>query len=147
VGLDRFNGKSVYVYADGAGYGPYEVLNGSISLPETVQEVYVGFGFSTLLVTRDLEGGFPAGTMQGTQQSWNKIWVRGKFTVPPVINGRRAPERSVKINMDTAVPSDYRDVEITSDGIKSDNRITITEGLPVPLEVIAVFGEMATGST
>ena len=65
--------------------------------------------------------------------------------MPPIVNGRRAPERLVSVPMDTAIPEEYKDVEVSSLGIGP--RVRIEEDLPLPLEVVAVYGEMTTGAT
>ena len=100
-----------------------------------------GLGYRVLLqlLPRD----FPSelGTAFGAKKRWNKIWVRLRDSVIPIISSEQPPTRDPSTPMDTATELSSEDIQVTS--LKyGQGDIIIYKDLPLPLNITGIFGEL-----
>lgn len=65
TGLNHLEGETVSVLADGAVHPDVTVLGGSITLGREASVIHIGYGYTAVLETMDLEAGAQAGTAHG----------------------------------------------------------------------------------
>ena len=160
TGLEHLEGKTVKViYERVVDFGQIElelqedaVVNfGEIELDPNIGpgNVIVGLGYEALAKTLPQEGGNPGGTAQGTKRKWNRIFSRLAFSARPLLNGYRVviddseiPENSMNA-LDAILTGDY---EVRDEGYE-DGVVEIKQDLPLPTEVVALFGKSQSGVT
>lgn len=138
-GLDHLEGLEVCVVGDGAVQTNKTVASGAITLDTAAGEVVVGLGYTTEIVTQNLEIA-DVGAAQGNPTRWVNTILRVYQSGHPAVNGFTNPLRE---------PSDYMDQnpayttgDLFYDGMEwfSDANLTITMTYPAPLTLLGIFG-------
>ncbi len=143
TGLDHLDGYTCQVIADGAVHPDAVVASGTIELQTEASQVTVGLKYEPTVVTLPFDKGDRAGSGMGRQKHWNKIFVRTLDSAKPKINGTRPPSRSPSTPMGTMEPLSSEDIIVHALGRDRYAQVTIVQDLPLPLTVLAIFGEIA----
>lgn len=88
----------------------------------------------------------PQDSIRSWTKRWNKIWALMHLSAPPIINGVRPPDRSPSTPMDTPEPLSSGQYQAVGLGWDQNGQITIEENLPVAMNVLAIYGELARES-
>ena len=144
TGLEHLEGKSVTPLVDGAVQTNKVVSGGSITLDETGTTAVIGLLFTSKVKTLpqivQAQGG---GSTAQHRKRRNKIYVRMVNSALPLINGQRGAERHPSTPMNTGEPLHTGDVFISDLGWSELASVTIEQDLPYPMNLVAIFGEMA----
>lgn len=141
TGLDHLEGETVQVWADGAYGGEFEVVGGSITLPNPKKSVQIGLGFTTLIEMLQPELGGNGTTAQGNQKHVNEVILRVLDTSAAEINGQPIEFRRFGPELLDQPPPVYSgDVRGTtlSDAIFTTSQI-ITQPYPLPFHLLDVI--------
>jgi hypothetical protein len=140
-GLDHLEGEQVQVLVDGAVDEPKTVSSGAITTTSSGNIIYAGKQIDTKVVT------LPPDVQQSQIRSWikrwNKVWALMHLSAPPIINGVRPPDRSPSTPMDTPEPFASTQYQVVNLGWDRNGQITIEENLPVPMNLLAIYGELS----
>lgn len=139
-GLDHLEGKTVRPVVDGA-VNPLEVVvGGQITTQDTGIRLAAGLPYSSKIVT--LPPDVPDSQIRSWKKRWNKVWALMFDSKQPIINGNRPPDRTPSTPMNTVEPNvstHFKTINLHWDDF---GQITIEEDLPVPMNVLAIYGEM-----
>lgn len=143
-GLDHLEGKQVRILVDGAVDPPQTVVGGQVTATISGTQLYAGIGFSGKIVT------LPPDVPQDQIRSWKKRW-KGVYALmlsskTPIINGVRPPDRTPSTPMDTVEPNRTTAYSSVTLGWDENGLITIEEPLPVEMNLLAIYGELAAES-
>jgi len=150
-GLGHLEGEEVQILADGAVHPARTVSGGSVTLNSECSVVHIGLGFSSRMVTNDLEAGGSAGTSMGKSSRIYRASVRFVDTLGGKI-GKPAedladastldeiPTRTPSDPMDSAPPifSGVRDITFPGDWDR-EKRVEIRQDQPLPMTVAAIM--------
>lgn len=149
-GLAHLEGETVRVLVRGALEQDQVVAGGQVQAvtaeriaddPTLVgAEVVVGLAYTPKAITLKPEGGNPRGTAQGAKRRRPRIVLRLNDSALPLVNGKRAPDRTPATPQDQAEPRVTGDVELRDLGWEGDGEVTIEQDLPFRTEVLAIFG-------
>jgi len=146
--LDHLEGESVQVLVGDAVFPNQTVTNGeiSVSLPSTsgFQNVEIGLGYTSKMVTMSIEAGANAGTAQNRPKRWNEVAVRLFETVGVTVNGDQIPFRSSSTPVGQNIPPFTGDKRVTNTGWDRQGKITIEQTQPLPMTVLGVTGTLVT---
>jgi hypothetical protein len=145
-GLSHLEGKTVSILGDNAVYPDAVVSSGSITLGSSVTAASIGLKYTSTLVTLPVEDGNPAGTAQGRRKRWNEIYVRLHDSFFPRINTILPPVRHPSTTMGTPEPKTTGDVKIQNIGYDLEGLVTVTQDLPGPTHVLAIFGTLSVNA-
>ena len=145
-GLDHLNGFEcsivLLINNEFALHDPRTPVNGEIQLdpwvPESGQAI-VGIPFVATATTLPLEGSSNAGTAQVQRRRYNEVFLRLYDSAIPMINGHRPPIRTPDTPMGISQPLFTGDTAVHQVGW-DDGVITITQDLPLPTKISAIFG-------
>lgn len=142
AGLDHLEGETVTILGDGAVYPTKVVTAGVISgLDPAVTNVEVGLTYTSTLKT--LRPEIPGQTIHSLKKHRPKISVRINDTLGIKINNQQIPWRSSEDPMDSVEPLRSEDVEVRNLGWDKEAKVTITQALPMPTNILAVMGTLA----
>jgi hypothetical protein len=144
TGLDHLEGKEVQIVADGAVYPSQVVVSGVVSIGRDATQIYAGVQIKSKIVT--LPPDTDNGSLRSWKKRWNKVWALLHESNAPIINGVRPPDRTPSTPMDTAEPVSTGAFKTVNLGWDDLGLITIEEDLPVPMTVLAIYGEMGRES-
>lgn len=140
-GLDHFEGMEVGVTVNGA-VDPNQVVDGGEIETQTPGTLFVvGLNNTAYMKTLPKEGGNRLGTTQGAMKHLPYIFARLVDSSLPFINGKRPADRSPVTPMDTAEPLFTGDVRVDGPGWDRTGQVEIMEPLPLPLNVVSIFGK------
>ena len=146
--LDHLEGESVQVLVGDAVYPNQTVTNGEITvtLPSTsgYQNVEIGLGYTSKMVTMRIENGAQAGSAQNRPKRWNEIAVRLYKTVGVTINGDQIPFRSSSTPVGQNIPEFTGDKRVTNAGWDREGQITIEQTQPLPMTILGITGTLVT---
>ena len=143
-GLSHLEGKEVSILGNDAVVPNDTVSSGNVSFGGfSVTAADIGLPFTSTLKTLPIEDGNPAGTAQGRRKRWNEIYVRLHDSFYPKINGIRPPVRTPSTGMGSAEPKTTGDVRIQNEGYDLGGQVTITQDLPGPTHLLAIFGTLS----
>ena len=145
ISVPHLADKLVTITVDGATH-PDVQLDGSGdgTLQYTGTDVHVGLSYIPTLTTLPLDyTPEEQGTSQHFMKRWNKAYVRVLDSGLPLINGKRPPDRFPATPMGTPEPARSQDIRVINQGRDRLAQITISQDLPLPLTIAAVFGEIA----
>ena len=142
-GLTHLEGKTVSILGDDAVYPDTTVSSGGLTVATAFSKADVGLKFTSTLETLPVEGGSAAGSAQGAQKRFNEIYVRLHESFYPKINGIMPPVRSPGTGMGTSEPKTTGDVRIQNEGYDLGGQVTITQDLPGPTHLLAIFGTLS----
>ena len=144
TGLDHLEGKTVRPVVDGAVNPLVVVTGGQVITQDTGIRLSAGLPYTGKIVT--LPPDVPDSQIRSWKKRWNKVWALMFDSKQPIINGIRPPDRTPSTPMDTVEPNvstHYKTVNLHWDDF---GQITIEEDLPVPMNVLAIYGEMGAES-
>lgn len=141
TGLDHLEGKTVTALVDGAIEPPKIVIGGQITTQRTGEQLYAGISYNAKIVTLPLDSPKSDQQIRSFKKNWGKIWALMLDSKQPIINGIRPPERTPSTLMDTVEPSVTGHFKSVNLGIDDFGVITIEQDLPVPMFVLAIYGE------
>lgn len=143
-GLDHLEGEEVRVVVDGAVDPVQTVSSGSIITTSSGKVIYAGKQISSIVKT--LPPDAPDSQIRSWLKRWNKIWALVWASAPPIINGTRPPDRSPSTPMGTPEPLTTGHFKAVTLGWDRNGQITIEENLPVPMNILALYGELSRES-
>lgn len=150
-GLDHLEGKEVQVLTDGANHSPKTVSGGEITLERAAEEIDVGLGYDSLIVTNRANFGSQDGTSQGKKQRSHAVVVRFYLTIGALAGTDqygdldRIPFRTASDPMDEAVPLFNGDKMIrVPSNWEREARIVVKQDQPLPMTVLAIIHQMVT---
>ena len=144
TGLDHLEGLLVRPLVDGA-VNPLElVVGGQITTQDTGKQLYAGIGYTGKIVT--LPPDVPQSQIRSWKKRWNKVWALMVNSKQPIINGVRPPDRTPSTPMNTVEPNVSGHFKTINLGWDDNGQITIEEDLPVPMNILAIYGEMGVES-
>ncbi len=142
-GLTHLEGKTVSILGDDAVYPNTAVSSGAISVATSFVKADVGLKFTSTLQTLPVEGGNASGSAQGVRKRFNEIYVRLHESFYPKINGIMPPVRTPSTDMGRPEPKTTGDVRVKNEGYDLEGKITVTQDLPGPTHVLALFGTLS----
>jgi hypothetical protein len=145
-GLEHLEGLTVQILTDGAVHPDRVVSGGEITLDWSANNVIVGLQFISEMSTLTSDMGSQRGTSRHAEKHWNKVYIELYNSALPIINGVRAPDRTPSTPMDTPEPVRTQIVQTVTLGRTKQGTINIKQDLPEPLNVVAIYGEMAQDS-
>jgi hypothetical protein len=143
--LEHLEGKQVAILADDAVHTMQIVENGRVLLDWPASTVVIGLPYSSHLITMPVEAANPGGTAQAVQKRWNRIVARLRRSAYPNINGQRPPVRQPVTELGVPEPLVTGDVEIRNFGNDKFGQIDIETSLPLPCNVLGLFGDVSAG--
>lgn len=81
------------------------------------------------------------GSLMSTEKRWNKVWFRLHGSVIPYVESRLSPDRSPSTLMNESEALFTGDKQVSTLGY-GNGSLVITNDLPLPFELIGIFGEM-----
>ena len=143
---DHLIGKTIKIVGDGAVYHDQTVPpSGDFTIDPAASEVYAGLKYIPKIITNRPEVNI-GGTVQGLQQAWNRIIVRVLETSGLKVNGQVIATRTTEDLMDTAPEPYTGDFQVENLGWDDLGRIEIEQTLPLPCQILAIFGELTIGN-
>ena len=140
-GLEHLEGQSVRPIVDGA-VNPMEVVvGGQIITQQTGFQLYAGIPYTAKIKT--LPPDVPQDQIRSWKKRWNKVWALMYVSKQPIINGVRPPDRTPSTLMDTVEPDTSTHYKTVNLGWDDFGQVTIEEDLPVNMNILAIYGEMA----
>jgi len=140
TGLEHLEGRFVRPIVDGAVDPIKLVEGGQITTDRTGVSLYAGLPYSAKIKT--LPPDVPVSEIRSWKKRWNKIWVQMLDSKQPLINGKRPPDRTPSTPMDLSEPARTGHVMVVNLGWDEMGQITIEQDLPVPMFVLAIYGQM-----
>jgi hypothetical protein len=144
-GLNHLEGETVQVLADGSTHADKTVSGGSITLDRSASKVHIGYNYTSILETLQIEAGAEDGTSQGKIKRLHGVTVRFLETVgaelgPDTNNLDRIPFRDSSMAMDEAVPLFSGDKELSfPSGYENNARVVVRQNQPLPMTITAVM--------
>lgn len=145
-GYDHLEGQSVQIMADDAVQPDQVVSAGKITLQSPAIKVVAGKQFITSVTTLPWDTPDAQQTTMGMRKRYGKVWARCLASGNPVIDGQLAPSRRPPDPMDKAEPFSTYDVPVVSMGWNQQETLNIKQDKPLPLVVLALFGEINVGA-
>ncbi|MCK4714578.1 MAG: hypothetical protein KAT35_03315, partial [Candidatus Aenigmarchaeota archaeon] len=142
TGLDHLEGRVVKVMANDAVHPDRTVSSGQITLNVEVGKVLVGLGYSAKLTLLPFEKGAAGGPSNPYWKNLYKLHAHLWNSAHPLINGRRASDRTPSTPMDTPEPLISGKSYINLTEWRNETDIVIEQDLPLPITILAVSGEI-----
>ena len=152
TGLDHLDGKecSVVKINDNG----FTILQNRIPLAGEIQvesigfdsQLIIGLPYTATMRTLDTEGSNNMGTALVQQRRFSEVFLRLYDSAVPKINGERPAIRTAETNMNDSQPLFTGDTKLHvskwNNGV-----IEITQDLPLPTKISAIFGKVKGSST
>lgn len=140
-GLDHLIGKEVQVVVDGAVQNT-KVVDGSgqVTLDRPGKLIEVGLPYVSKLETTKYNSGNDSTTNLGTAQRWAQVYIKIVDSALPLVNGVRPSARTPSTPMGLAEEIRSGDYNILGLGWDPDGTIIITQDIPKPTQLVAVYG-------
>jgi len=143
-GFDVLEGFEVGVFLDGAYDGQQTVTGGEIYMAAVAGVVSVGLVYPFTVTTFPQNSATPDAGLT-SKKRFSKVGVRGLYSVPPIINGDRPPDRSPQAIMNLPEPpQQFIDSDVYDTGFNEFGVITVNEVLPVRLTIAAIYGKLTS---
>jgi hypothetical protein len=122
------------------------VTDGQITgLEHPITVADVGLNYHTTLRPLRPEATMRDGSLQGRRKKWDRITARCLNAGGFLMNGIEAIFREPEDLMDEGLVLRSGDFEAKDEGWNRDGYITITQLQPLPLTVVAIYGELNIG--
>lgn len=150
-GLRHLEGKTVQILADGAVKTPQVVVNGAVTIDTPASVVHAGLGYLSDLETLPQSYEKAPAQGQGTMKNVSKVWLRvfqsSLVKAGPTFNKlRQYPARTVDDAYGSPPGLLTAELGLTIDpSWNSDGTVCVRQDEPLPLTVLAVALETATG--
>lgn len=142
TGLDHLEGLTVQVVVDGAVDDEQVVVNGQITTTIAGKELSAGIKIHSLIKTLPPDVPDTLDSIRSWKKRWGKLWALLLNSNVPIINGKRPPDRDPSTPMNTPQPPRTGHVKTTTLGWDDFGQVTIEEDQPVPMNILAIYGEM-----
>lgn len=142
TGLPWADGTVVSVIGDDARQPDKTVTGGAITAETAALHFVIGLPYTSKLKTLPLEGGNPRGTSQAQKRRFSNPTLRMVASVPPLVNGKRAPERPTTAPLDAAAPLISGDVGLTNLGYQGAGQLEIEADWGLPCQITGIFGDV-----
>jgi hypothetical protein len=144
-GLAYLAGRTVAIIGDGAYLGTTVVpTSGVVSFSPESRLVEVGLNFVSTMASLNMEikGGQ---NTQGYLKRYTRIWARLQGSINILLNGQRLPFRHGSDIMDIGIPPQTFDSHVIN--LKTDRQgiWSVSQDLPLPCTVVAVFADVTIG--
>jgi hypothetical protein len=126
--------------ADGSTHPDLIVTNGQVELNDTYQKIEIGLKYIPEIKLQRMASGSEPGNLQGMLGRWVEVWLRIVDSAYPLIDGVRAAERHPDTQMNVPEPVVTGDVKAYHVGFDRNKQLTITQDLPLPMHITAVYG-------
>ena len=143
-GLDHLEGEEVQVVVDGAVTTPQTVSSGAITAAVEGNVIRAGKQIDSRVVT--LPPDVPQTQIRTWLKRWNQIWLLMYLSAPPKVNGIRPPDRTPSTPMDTPEPFTTGYFRSMAVGWDRNGQVTVEEDQPVPMKLLALYGELSRES-
>ncbi len=145
TGLNNHVGKVVQLLVDGAVHPDKTVAApGQVVLNfDANSTVIAGLQYDKRITTLPVDTGTSEGTSKAHFKQFSRYLIHIWESAVPLINGTRAPTRYPATPMGTPEPLRTEFVEATLLGWDRQAQVEIEQDLPLPLNVLAVFGELS----
>jgi len=147
TGLEHLEGLFVQVVSGTDYIGQYQVAGGEITLvdqigqPILLSEAVIGLPSNCTLVTLP-----PSTPDEGAPKRYSDISVRVRGSTRPFINGQRPDDRTpITPQTNSEATDDLRDLEVTNLDWDTYQLITITESVPLRVEILGIYGKLKAG--
>ena len=143
-GLDHLEGETVQVVVDGAVSESQTVSSGSITAADSGNSIYAGKQIESMIKTLppDTQGE----SIRSWKKRWNQVYALMYQSPPPIINGTRPPDRSPSTPMGQPEPFTDDAYPVITLGWDENGQVTIEEDLPVPSNVLSIYGQFSRES-
>lgn len=153
-GFNHLEGKSVQVVVDGNIVHPDRIVGadsspgagdgiiGRIYLTKGFNKVAAGLQFIPELTTLDFDGGVDNGSGLSHKKRRNSISIKLLNSGYPLVNGKRGDDRSPSTPMGSAEPLFTGTRKYTGLGWDENAIVNIKQDLPLPLTILAIYGEI-----
>lgn len=147
TGLTHLEGKTVQVVGDGAVYTPQVVSGGSVNLIDgpRAANIAVGLGYTCTLESLDPAYRDSNGAVKGRNKKWSTLFVALEDTVGLTIGNNVLPFRKPSDPMDRGVPVFTGEKQVNLLGWSKESRLKVTQTLPMPATVLALYGDLDVG--
>lgn len=145
IAIPRLAGRTCQVLVDGAVHPDVvpSVPDGEVTLEFSGVEIIIGLLIDSKLVTLPVADTIAnVGTTRSMKKRFHEIWVRVLDSWRPKINGQRTPNRRVATPMGEIEPARTESVRISNKGWDIEAKITIEQDLPLPTEIVGIFGRI-----
>lgn len=140
TGLTHLNGAIVDIIADGEFKGQQVVSGGQITLEEAATEVEVGLHYDSEGET--MRPALQGQVIEGLPRTWGKVFARLFETRGGKINGQELQYAVGELGVMELFTGDK---DVTDQGWDTEGRITFLQDKPLPMTLLAIFGELILG--
>ena len=154
TGLERFEGRTVEVYADGAVEDPVTVTNGKVALPRPCTNVLIGLPYTSQLTPMPLDPGpMGDGTAQSRKFRVNRLVLRVYKSLGGEVQVSRdlwdpVVSRDMADRMDESPQPFTGDREIyIAKGFEGLGNVSVRQTQPLPLTLLALIPKYEVSGT
>jgi hypothetical protein len=138
--LGHLEGKLVDVILGNSYIGQKLVVDGQIELDAVWDgKAEVGLHYDSEFIT--MKPAVEGQMVEGLTRVWKKIWARLRNTI-----GGRGNGQPLEYVTPGGVTPYTGDMEVTTEGISDDGKISIKQDQPYPMTILAVFGDIQFGN-
>jgi len=141
-GLDHLEGKTVTIKVDGTTHPDITVRGGEVTLNGYYQNIDIGMKYIPRIKLQRFAMASQPANLQGQLGRWVEVWLRLVESSYPLVDGKRAAERSAQTEMNMAEPVVTSDVKVYHLGFDRNKQLIIEQDLPMPMHITAVYGVM-----
>ncbi len=145
-GLDHLEGEEVSIVADGYLVPDQVVTGGEITLDIPARFAQVGIPYTQILETMPIDAGASDGTSLGRSKNYNEIFVKFYNSLPPLINGKRPPDRSSDTPMGNRESLFTGDLKVSNLGQGIESTVRVEQDLPFRQNILAIHGTLTVGT-
>jgi hypothetical protein len=145
-GLDHLEGKEVTIVADGSTHPDLIVTNGRVELNDEYQNIKIGLKYIPEIKLQRLALAGEQANLQGQLGRWSEVWLRMVNSAYPLVDGVRAAERRPSSPRGDVEEYVTGDVKVYHLGWDRNKQLTITQDLPVPMHITAIYGVVSSNS-
>lgn len=148
TGMGHLEGQYVQVLADYNYLGMYQVVGGNVTLVDQLGAPINFIGAIAGLPAPCALGTLPMITKDpASKKRYTSLTVRTLGSSRPIINGERSPDRDPLIPLGRSQYPDYLyDCDVSPPESAAVLPIRVEETLPVPVEVVGIFGKLSSSS-
>ena len=134
------------IRADDGSHPDLIVSNGEIELNREYDKVEVGLRYTKRLKLVYMAQASEPAALQGMKGRWVEVWLRMINSAVPLVDGVRPPERNPSTPMNNVEPLVNGDVKVYHLGFDREKQLEITQDLPFPLFITAIYGAFEVDS-
>ncbi|BEU87825.1 hypothetical protein TAMA11512_12890 [Selenomonas sp. TAMA-11512] len=144
TGLERLEGKTVQIVADGKYIGMYVVRKGQAELPTSAQKVTFGLPYKMILETPNWDAGnTESGTVQGRKKTVTEAILRVKNSYGGKIGADQKHLQRILYGTEETAPGSLVTGEVKTTmhekGVNTEGRVYIEHDTPHPFDMSALI--------